>query len=199
MERNIHEKELTALQPRINVNFLHQSLNTASRLAILEKAERTTDTIYAISDYLEYTILQSHNPVTLEEEIAHIRRYLNLQKLRFGNRLQYEIDIPKELLTLSIPSLILQAIVDNALVHGLETKKETGFLRMEAIQADDYDILKIFDNGIGIPPHMLENIQLGKQINKGETLAQATGIDLFMIRKILNYYYANDYNLSISS
>src|SRR5699024_11252210 len=107
LEKNMHEKELTALQPQLNLNFLQHSLNTVSRLAILEKAERTTDTIYAISDYLEYILLQSNTLVTLEEAIAHIRRYLNLQKLRFGDRFQFEIDIPKQLYDLSVPSLIL--------------------------------------------------------------------------------------------
>src|SRR5699024_8736747 len=90
-------------------------------------------------------------------------------------------------------------IVDNSLVHGLETKKENGLLTVKAIQADDYNILKIIDNGVGIPPHLLEKIQLGQQINKEDSTTQATGIDLIMVRKILQLYYNNDYNLSISS
>ena len=131
LEKDLYKKELAALQPRINVNFLYQSLNTISRLAIIEDAPKTIEALFDIADFLQYTVKYSNKLVMLEEELAHIKHYLSIQKLRFGKRFMYEIDYPQNLRHVKIPSLILQAIVDNALVHGLETKHGNGFLRIK--------------------------------------------------------------------
>ncbi|WP_241558991.1 sensor histidine kinase [Oceanobacillus halophilus] len=199
LERDLEEKERTALQPRINVNFLQNSLNTASRLSILENAEKTTDTLYDISDILQYTVQQTNQLVKMEEEIAHIRRYLNLQMLRFGDRFQYELDIDQKVLDREIPSLILQSIVDNALIHGLETKNGNGFLRILADVVDEDIIIKIMDNGVGIPTKILEQIQLDQFQKMNDSTSLTTGMDLFTIKLILKHHYGNDFKMTITS
>lgn len=199
MEKDWKEKERTALQPRINVNFLQHSLNTASRLSILENADNTTETLFDIIDILQYTIKQSNHLVTLEEEVAQIRRYLNLQQTRFGNRFQYDVDIPRILMNEKVPSLILQAIVDNALVHGLETKSGKAYLHITADSTQEDLIIKILDNGIGIPNNILEDIQLDQYEKTNDSINRKTGLDLSTVKMILKHHYGNDFKMTITS
>ncbi len=199
LEKDFQEKELTALQPRINMNFLNHSINAASRLSIIEDADKTTDILYLIADIIKYTVEQSNKLVKLEEEIVHVRRYLNLQMLRFGDRFQFELDIEEEVMNESIPSLLLQALVDNAIVHGLETKSGAGFLRIIASAVDDTVMIKVMDNGVGIPSDTLEKIQLDRFEKENNSLNRTTGIDLATMKGILNYHYGSDCNMTIKS
>lgn len=199
LEKDLYKKELAALQPRINVNFLYQSLNTISRLAIIEDAPKTIEALFDIADFLQYTVKYSNKLVMLEEELAHIKHYLSIQKLRFGKRFMYEIDYPQNLRHVKIPSLILQAIVDNALVHGLETKHGNGFLRIKIEAVDSNLIMKIVDNGKGIPNDILENIQLDQLYGEKNEFQRTTGISLKAVKMILHHHYGKDYQFIINS
>lgn len=198
-EKALQEKELTALEPQININFLEHSLNTASRLAIIEKAKQTTESLINISDFLKYTVRQSNKLVRLEEEVAHIKHYLDLQTLRFGDRFRYELDIPEEVWNESIPSLILPAIVDNALVHGLETKNGQGLLRFSVDRIDDNMRIQIIDNGVGIPKNVLEQIRSDQVQQREQSVKRTTGMDLFTVKRILKRYYGTDYKMDVKS
>lgn len=198
-EKGLQEKELTFLESSLNINFLEHSLNTASRLAIIEKAKKTTESLINISDFLKYTVQKSNKLVRLEEEVAHIKRYLELQKLRFGDRFQYELDIPEEVRNQIIPSQILTAIIDNALVHGLETKNGKGFLKVSAEFADHKIRIQIIDNGVGIPADVLEQIRSDQDKPRDLSVKHTMGMDLFTVKRILKKYYGNDYKVAVNS
>lgn len=199
LRKELQENELSIIQPQIDIGFLENSINTASRLSILEKANKTTEVLYDVTDMIQYTVLNANRLVKLEEELAHIKRYLNLQTLRFGNRFQYEIDVAQVLMNEKIPSLILQAVVDNALVHGLEMKEENGLLRIHADVVEANFVIKIIDNGVGIPVDILEQIELDKMNKNTSNTLQTTGIDLSTIKKILKKYYGDHYKMKITS
>ncbi len=198
-EKALQEKELTSLESSLNIYFLEHSLNTASRLAIIEKAKKTTESLINISDFLKYTVQKSNKLVRLEEEVAHSKRYLELQKLRLGDRFQYELDIPEEVRNQIIPSQILVAIIDNALVHGLETKNGKGSLKVSADLADQKIRIQIIDNGVGISEDILEQIRSDQEKPGDLSVKRTTGMNLFTVKKVLKKYYGNDFKMTVTS
>lgn len=145
------EAELKALRAQINPHFLFNALNTI--VALIEErpqdAEATVQSLAAIFRHILNT--SSRSFVTLEEEGRLVNHYLNIEKARFGEQLQVEIDLPAGFGTHPVPAFALQTIVENAVKHGLEKKRGPGRLRIQARKDDAGGIvLSVSDSGVGI-------------------------------------------------
>jgi len=197
LEQDMKTKELKALQPQLNVNFIYNILNTASRMAILEHAEHTRDIIFDLEEYLIYIAKYRNKLVTLEDEITHIKQYLQLQLLRFGDRISFKLDIPESIQHEKLPALILQGIIDNAITHGLEPKIKNGLLSIQAEVVDQNIIFKIIDNGVGMSHHTLR--QISKNKNESSSVIKTSGVDLYTVNMKLKNHYGSHYKFDISS
>ncbi len=121
VEAALKEADLKALQAQINPHFLFNVLNTIGRLALLENAEKTQEMIYAFSDMMRYTLKKENsNIVSLKEEIEHVRNYLSIQKMRLGERLEYDIQIDEDAEETMCPFMTIQPFVENAINHAIE-------------------------------------------------------------------------------
>ena len=119
IENLIRSAELDMLKAQINPHFLFNSLNSASSLTT-SNPEKAQEMIINISDFFRYTLISSKNQFTkLETEVEHALLYLEIEKSRFGDKIQLNCSLPKDLNNVEIPSLILQPLVENAIKHGI--------------------------------------------------------------------------------
>jgi len=177
------EAQFKALQAQINPHFLFNTLNVIDKLALIEGADRTCELIESLSDLLRYNLRRIDAHVTLQDEIYNIREYVNIQKARFSDRLEYIEDIDENLLPYTLPALSLQPVIENAFKHGLEGSEEKGEIRLTIKEFNEKIIIEVWDNGKGIDKSVLSGEK--KSTSKGHT----TGIGVDNVRQRLNLYF----------
>lgn len=196
LEKEYEACRLKALQSQINPHFLFNVLNSISSLAIIEEAPKTQEVIYDLSNMLRYTLKKVDKILHLEEELEYIESYLNLQKVRFGDRLDYSINISDEVKEQKIPFMSIQTFVENAIVHGLETKEEGGKIEIFSDETNDSLSLFIKDNGTGITRDKLNEIREELKYKYGNDLDK---IGINNVNKRMAHYYGEDYKIEIES
>lgn len=150
LERSLTQAKLRALQSQLNPHFLFNTLHTISALMHIdvEKADRM---VAKLSDLLRYALDNTdEHVIPLRDEIAFLKRYLEIEQTRFGDRLTVTMDIPDEILDVRVPNLILQPIVENAIRHGIEPHAKPGKIHLSARCYNGELLLNVRDNGAGI-------------------------------------------------
>lgn len=143
--------ELQSLQAKINPHFLYNALNSIASLASTD-AIKTEQMALGLSDFFKYSINREQKQLnSLSEELNAIRTYLEIEKVRFGDRLSFEIDCPKELLDVQIPQLLIQPLVENAIKHGLSQITEKGLIKISVNNEENQLKIKVYDNGPAFP------------------------------------------------
>lgn len=197
LEASLRASELKALQAQINPHFLFNTLNTIARLALLEGASQTQEVVYALSDLLRDNLRDINILRTLQEEIQSVKDYLMIQKMRFGDRIQVEIDIEPEIMLASIPALTLQPLIENAIIHGLEKKIEGGTIHVRGYYEGDTIMISIIDTGVGVSMERIRSIfRAEKQL---KTHGETTGLGIINVHKRIQHHYGNEYGLKIES
>jgi len=142
----IKEAELNQLKSQIKPHFLFNSLNSISSLT-LTNPTNAREMIIQLSDFLRYSIGNDEKQfVKLEEEINNIARYLSIEKVRFGNKIEFSREIDEECLHQALPNMILQPLVENSIKHGVYEATETVFIRIKAKKSGTSTIVSIFNN-----------------------------------------------------
>jgi two-component system, LytTR family, sensor kinase len=146
-----NQAELHALHSRINPHFLYNSLNSIAGLAHTDP-DKTEKMAVSLSDLFRYSINREDKTyATVGEELNMVSKYLEVEKVRFGSRLDYRIDADEHLLDKEIPKFLLQPLVENAIKHGLTKITGQGVLRVEIKQAGKDLVIRVFDNGTDFP------------------------------------------------
>jgi len=192
LESRLKEIQIKALESQIQPHFLFNILNTISMLSLLEKAEKTHKMVNMLGKLLHYVLSNNERFVPLSEELELVRTYLEIQCMRFGERLKYSIDVEESLLDVKIPFMTLQPLVENSVIHGIEPKKEGGYIEIRGFKRDRKIILEIIDNGMGIPSRKLS------AINKGDENS-IIGIGIQNIKDRLKYYLGANYKIIFES
>lgn len=193
IEKEILEKKIIDLEAKnmslvVNPHFLFNTLNCIARIAYFENSHTTEELIYCLSDLLRYNLKQDNQLHTIGTEIDNIKKYLYIQKVRFKNRLEYNIDIPEKIKSYRIPNMIIQPIVENALIHGLTPKRDGGKINIYAEEINKKVIISIMDNGNGFEKSVLQNIY--------QTQSKS-GLGFRSTDKRLKQYYGEQYGLKI--
>ncbi len=196
VEKNLQQAELKALQSQMNPHFLFNSLNIIARLAYLEGADETKDMVHALSDLLRHS-LRKEEIVTLNEELSYIQDYIKIQKARFAEKIEFIIDVDEDLLKYKIPFMSLQPLVENAIIHGLEPRGEEGVIKIVSDEDEDRLIIKIIDNGVGIPKEKIREIIEARERKVTETHTSGVGIN--NVHQRLRHYYGSKYGVEIDS
>jgi len=145
------QAELQSLRAKINPHFLYNALNSIASLATTD-ARKTEQMALALSDFFKYAINREQKQLnTLSEELNAIRTYLEIEKVRFGERLSFEIDCPRELLDIQIPQLLIQPLVENAIKHGLSQITENGLIGILVCKEEGQLKIQVYDNGPDFP------------------------------------------------
>lgn len=158
MNSLLQQAKLNYLQMQINPHFLFNTFNSISALAVIEEAPNTAVMINKLSGLVRYTMQQIEKTVTLQQELEITENYLFIQKQRFEHRLLYRIQADEDCLALAIPAMVLQPLVENAIIHGIEPQEEGGFLWIRAYCEGGELVLTVEDNGQGMDKEVLEGL-----------------------------------------
>jgi len=146
-----NQAELNALHSRINPHFLYNSLNSIAELAHINP-DKTENMAVALSELFRYSINKENKTfVTVEEELEMVKKYLEIEKTRFGDKLNYTIIADEAAKEKLIPKFLIQPLAENAIKHGLSKIKEPGRITIEVKQLENDLVITIFDNGPDFP------------------------------------------------
>lgn len=151
-EARLAEARLLALQAQLNPHFLFNTLNTISHL-VFANPQAAEDMIAALSDLLRSVLAVQHRPqVSLQEEMSFIRHYTDIQKMRFSDQITFNVDIGPGVQEAKLPTLLLQPLVENAIIHGITPHARQGAIHIRAAREGDQLVLRVADSGTGKVP-----------------------------------------------
>jgi two-component system LytT family sensor kinase len=152
LNEQLSKAQLNALRRQIEPHFLFNTLNAIAGLVREEKNETAVSMIAGLSDFLRRVLKDSdRQQVPLEEELDFTKKYLDIQKERFAERLQVSVDVPRELFPAQVPSLILQPMVENAVNHGIAKRVQGGVIRIAASRLNGTLTLSVSNEGPSLP------------------------------------------------
>lgn len=193
-EAEKHKSELRALQNQINPHFLYNTLDSIIYLIDKGDNEKAEEMILALSKFFRISISRGKNIIPLSKEVEHVKNYLLIQKIRFGEKFNYSIDFDPQLNKYYTIKLILQPLVENAIVHGLKEIQGVGEIFVKAYLDGDFIKIIIKDNGFGILPEKLEEIR--KSLNDNKT---QNGVGIKNVYQRLKLYYGDQADIIIES
>lgn len=159
MEKRLNEARFDLLKNQINPHFLFNTLNIIAASANLEDAKDTEDMIRALGNIFRYSLKTDEKQVSLERELSIVQDYMYIQKMRFGERVFYDIDSKVENDRVFIPSFSLQPIVENAIVHGISKKEEGGKVVIRVWERENVLHIIVADTGVGMSEERLEELR----------------------------------------
>ena len=146
-----NQAELHALHSRINPHFLYNSLNSIASLAHINP-DKTENMAIGLSELFRYSINKENKTfVMVWEELEMVKKYLEIEKTRFEDKLIYEIEVDEKVKETLIPKFLIQPLAENAIKHGLSKIKEVGKITIEVKQLERDLVITIFDNGSDFP------------------------------------------------
>lgn len=151
--------ELLALQSQINPHFLFNALESIRMRSLLKKENETADMVEKLAIMQRQYVDWGNDSVQIEQELEFVQAYLSLQKYRFGDRLNYNLDIDPECTKIRIPKLTIVTFVENACVHGIESKASPGWIFVRVYQKDQQLWIEIEDTGRGMEQQKIQQIQ----------------------------------------
>jgi len=195
-ERKMHYADLRLLQEQINPHFLYNTLDTIIWLIEGKKMDQAVSMVSSLSDFFRLVLSKGKEFITIQEEEQHIRSYLEIQKVRYGDIMDYEITIDKELYPYKILKLTLQPLVENALYHGIKYKRAKGIIRIHGRMENDIIHFSVSDNGVGMAIEELERLR--KDIER-PCKESEKGFGLANVNERIRMNYGQEYSMKINS
>lgn len=192
------QSELDALQSQINPHFLYNTLDSLYWQALNANSDKLAEDIFSLSQLFRLVLSQGQAMIPIAREKELIFHYLQIQKMRFEKKLNYTIDMDEDILNYSIPKLILQPFVENAIVHGLECTDERGLIEISGHRKEEDLVFQVKDNGVGMTKEQLDAIFEEKEAK--EYSSQRIGrYAIKNVQERLSIKYHDDFTLLIES
>lgn len=190
-QQELDDTRIRMLQAQLNPHFLYNTLDTMKWTAKMHGVPEVACLASNLAVILRRSI-SSERFVTLEQEMEMSRRYIDIQCIRFSGKFTYVFDIPDELAECYVPKLVLQPLLENAIIHGLRDS-DSGYLYVYAIAREDELHLSVTDDGCGMDSDTVNSLNSGKyELREGH-------LGLYNVNTILRMYYGEQYGLSASS
>lgn len=187
--------EIRALQSQINPHFLYNTMDMINWLSQSGEIEEVTRAVQALSSFYKLTLSRKDPISDIRSEIEHVKLYVELQNMRFEEKIRLMVDIPDELLSARLPKLTLQPIVENSILHGiLEKESREGTIVVAGWHSEGDIIILISDDGIGMDKEALHDILSGDNKN-----ATGTNIAVFNTHRRLQILFGEEYGLTYHS
>ncbi|MCP3775064.1 sensor histidine kinase [Paenibacillus sp. MZ04-78.2] len=200
IETRAREAEIHTLQSQINPHYLFNTLESI-RMKLLTKGDRESSDIIGMFGETFRLALSNHNDIyKLSDELRFVESFFLIQKYRYGDRINYEKDVPSDLLNVYIPKLILQPLVENAIYHGIERKADGGTVTVRGRIVDGKLVITITDDGAGMDEEELNLLR--ERINKSNQADSPMGYSGIALRNIhtrLRLLFGDQYGLIIHS
>ena len=199
MEMVNKDIEFQALQAQINPHFLYNVLDTINWMARKKGEENICRMVTAISNLMRASISNKRSMVRVKEELKYIEDYLFIQETRYGDKFTSYIEVDKELNELEIPKMVIQTLVENAVVHGVENATWDCFLYISGEIQDDMAVFKVKDDGVGISAEKLEALLKMEEEPEHKAERTHTNLGIYAIQKRLEYVYHGKAKMTITS
>ncbi|UOQ50370.1 sensor histidine kinase [Gracilibacillus caseinilyticus] len=198
-QSSIAEKnaKISTLQSQINPHFLYNTLNVMKSSSRVKGVEEVAVLAESLADLFKYTMVGLNKKVMVAEEIEHIHNYIRIQQYRFVGRFDKEISISEEAKYAFIPKLLIQPIVENAVIHGLKHTKKNGVITIRIYKETDVLHIEVTDNGQGMDVRTLTQLQ--KRIQNKKMDSDATSVGLINVAQRIRLLYGYRYRLEIAS
>ena len=200
MKQNIYEQqqkrksELKALQSQINPHFLYNTLDSIIWMAEGKKNEEVVVMTASLARLLRQSISNEEEQVPIGQEVEYARSYLTIQKMRYKDKLEFQIQVDAQIMRVPIIKLVLQPLIENAIYHGLKYKEGKGLLIVRGYREGENAVLQIKDNGAGMDEQTLSHIFEKHKVNY-----RSNGVGVYNVQKRLQLYYGMDYGITYSS
>jgi two-component system, sensor histidine kinase YesM len=189
--QEVKNAELKALQAQINPHFLYNTLDLINWSAIKNNIPEISSIVQSLAKFYKLSLSKGHDVVSLTDEIKHAELYVNIQNMRFQNKINLELDIDERIKDYCILKIILQPLVENSILHGIMEKADkAGIIKISARLTNDIIILSVQDNGIGMNAKQLQNILTDQSSNV------LHGYGIRNINERIKLFYGNEYGLS---
>ena len=200
MKQNIYEQqqkrksELKALQSQINPHFLYNTLDSIIWMAEGKKNEEVVVMTASLARLLRQSISNEEEQVPIGQEVEYARSYLTIQKMRYKDKLEFQIQVDAQIMGVPIIKLVLQPLIENAIYHGLKYKEGKGLLIVRGYREGENAVIQIRDNGAGMDEQTLAHIFEKHKVNY-----RSNGVGVYNVQKRLQLYYGMDYGITYSS
>jgi len=185
LNEQLSHAQLDALRRQIEPHFLFNTLNAIAGLVRENRNDDAVSMIAGLSDFLRRVLADSdRQEVPLEEELEFTKKYLDIQKVRFADRLQVSVNVPRELFLAPVPCLILQPMVENAVKHGIAKRVEGGAIRIAALRSNGTLTLSVYNDGPGLAAGWEKT---------------GSGIGIANVRTRLQSLYGSEFKLNIKN
>lgn len=194
--------QLIALQSQINPHFLYNTLDSIRGQAIINGEKNIAVMLEALANFFRYSISGKENRVTFREEMINMENYIKIQNYRFQGRFTVEVDESardRDIQDCIVPKLMLQPIVENAILHGLEQKKEGKVLIMADV-TEDVLLITVSDDGVGMSEEKLR--QLNRALEQGylnKKSKSTHGIALPNVHSRIRTFFGEEYGITVYS
>ena len=192
----LRKAEFELLQAQINPHFLYNTLDTIVWLAEAGDQKRVVSMVGNLSDFFRTSLNQGKDIISIREELAHVRSYLEIQQVRYQDILRYEITVPEDLYEYKIPKITIQPLVENALYHGIKNKRGQGTITITGDRSENGFVLYVRDNGIGMTQERLNEVRAGIQ-KLSYTGKEIYG--LYNVNERIRLNFGETYGISIES
>ena len=183
----LREYEIKALHSQINPHFLYNTLDTIIWMAEFEDNEKVISITKSLANYFRLSLSNGHEKIPLKDEIMHTKEYLFIQKQRYEEKLSYFFNIEDEsLLSIEVPKIIIQPIVENSIYHGIKNLSGNGIITIDVYRQNSTVNISVKDNGIGF--------EKAKQFKKSKT----GGVGTQNVDKRIKFYYGKNYGVFIN-
>lgn len=194
IEKQKRTAELKILRAQINPHFLYNTLDTISWKAIDDGNFEIYNIVSALSGFFRISLSSGKEFITIDEEISHVKYYLDIQKIRYKDKIKYNFFIEENINHYLIPKLILQPIVENALYHGLKPYEYNGEINIYIKKIKNNILIEIIDNGIGIKKELLDKINYNLQNS-----IESEHYGLYNVNERLILSFGKNYTINIKS
>ena len=183
----LREYEIKALHSQINPHFLYNTLDTIIWMAEFEDNEKVINITKSLANFFRLSLSNGHEKTPLKDEIMHTKEYLFIQKQRYEDKLSYFFNIEDEsLLSIEVPKIIIQPIVENSIYHGIKNLSGNGIITIDVYRKNSTINISVKDNGIGF--------EKAKQFKKSKT----GGVGTQNVDKRIKFYYGKNYGVFIN-
>lgn len=188
------KSELKALQSQINPHFLYNTLDSIIWMAEEGKNEEVVVMTASLAKLFRQIINNEEEEISIFQEVEYCRNYLIIQKMRYKDKLEFEIDLDPDIKGEKIIKLVLQPLIENAIYHGLKYKESKGMLILKGYGLEDDIIFEIIDNGVGMDQDTMEHIFERHKVNY-----RSNGVGVHNVERRIRLSYGQEYGISYKS
>ncbi|NHN31323.1 cache domain-containing sensor histidine kinase [Paenibacillus agricola] len=198
-EAHKKEADMRALQAQINPHFLYNTLSSIHWIALMNDEKRIADMVGSLSDFLRFSLNKGNEFCPVHQELAHIKNYTQVQSIRYPDKFDLDMVVDPDLQDKYMLKLLLQPLVENAMIHGIQKKEGKGMITVYVEQKASRISFLVLDDGVGMTNEQLQAIRRNLNPQGGEQYTTDANYGLRNVNERLQLHYGNDAGLIIES